>query len=155
MHWIDIAADFRQRPAPDFRLSDADGQEVSAYQFRRRQHLVLVFVPGATTPALAPFLAALAEAQDELAQASATVLAIAPRPQPVPLTLLVDADNAVRERYAALLAPDQSPARDEPFVVILNRYGVPEAGARDMADGAQAASDLVTRVWGIEYQCSL
>ena len=148
--------------APDFQLTASDGQPVTRSQFRQKKHLVLVFLPDPEMPNSQPLINALAAAHDELAQASAAVYLISAHEpaDPLPLPLLIDPEGAVRQVYATLfhaaLAPvSAAPADHDSFLVILNRYGVLEFAGRDLDNAASVTEDVVTRVWGLEYQCSL
>ena len=155
MTWIEFGPAGRQHGAPDFRLTSAEGKTISRAQFRQRQHLVLLFLPVPTPPAVYDVVERLASARDDLAQASAEAYALSASPlaRPAALPLLVDADNAVRQRYAALLPPDRHPASEEPFVVILDRFGAPAYARRGLPDAGALNEEIVTRVWGLEYEC--
>ncbi|MEW6578403.1 MAG: hypothetical protein AB1435_04325 [Chloroflexota bacterium] len=155
MIWIEFGPAGRQYGAPDFRLTSAEGEVVSRVQFRQHEHLILLFLPVSMQPPTGEALQRLASARDDLAGASAAVYALGTSPlaRPAPLPLLVDADGAVRQRYAALFPPDQRPASDEPFVVILDRYGAPAYARRGLPDAGAINEELLTRVWGLEYEC--
>jgi peroxiredoxin len=155
MTWIEFGPAGRQRSAPDFRLTSVEGKTVSRAQFRQRQHLVLLFLPVPAPPPVHDGMECLAAARDDLAQASAEAYALSASPlaRPAALPLLVDADNAVRQAYAALFPPDQRPASAEPFVVILDRYGAPAYARRDLPDAGALGEEILSRLWGLEHEC--
>ena len=155
MTWIEFGPAGRQYGAPDFRLVSTAGETVSRAQFRQRTHLVLLFLPASWPPSMGEALQRLAAARDDLAGASAMAYALstAAAPHLTALPLLVDGDGAVRQEYAALVPPDQRPASGEPFVVILDRYGAPAYARRGLPDAGSISDEIVTRVWGLEYEC--
>ena len=155
MTWIEFGPAGRQYGAPDFRLVSAEGEVVSRAQFRQHEHLILLFLPASLPPSTGEALQRLAAARDDLAEASAALYALGESslPHRAALPLLVDADGAVRQAYAALFPPDQRPASDEPFVVILDRYGAPAYARRGLPDAGAISEELLTRVWGLEYEC--
>ena len=155
MTWIEFGPAGRQYGAPDFRLASTEGEVVSRTQFRQRTHLVLLFLPASLPPATGEALQRLAAARNDLAEASAALyaLGVSSLAYRAALPLLVDADGAVRQAYAALFPPDQCPASDEPFVVILDRYGAPAYARRGLPDAGTISEELLTRTWGLEYEC--
>ncbi|MCL4238691.1 MAG: redoxin domain-containing protein [Anaerolineae bacterium] len=155
MTWIEFGPAGRQHGAPDFRLVSTTGETVSRVQFRQRTHLVLLFLPASLPPSAGEALQRLAAARDDLAEASAALYALGDSSLAgrVALPLLVDADGAVRQAYAALFPPDQRPTNAEPFAVILDRYGAPAFIRRGLPDASAISEEFLTRVWGLEYEC--
>ena len=155
MTWIEFGPAGRQYGAPDFRLTSVEGETVSRAQFRQRTHLVLLFLPASWSPSTSEALQRLVAAQDDLAEASAVayVLSAVAAPSVPALPLLVDGDGAVRQRYVALFPPEQRPASDEPFVVLLDRYGTPAYTRRGLPDVGTISEEILTRLWALEYEC--
>src|SRR5271165_555473 len=97
-------------PAPDFTLTDADGQEVSLSSFRG-QRVIVYFYPAAMTPGCTTQACDFRDNLADLNSAGITVLGISPD-QPAKLAkfrdkesltfpLLSDPDHAVLEAYGA------------------------------------------------------
>jgi peroxiredoxin Q/BCP len=94
--------------APDFELSDQDGNRVRLRDLRGRR-VVLYFYPKADTPGCTTQACGIRDRGGEYAQAGATVLGVSPDPvkavkkfhdkQSLNFTLLADEDHAVCERY--------------------------------------------------------
>jgi peroxiredoxin Q/BCP len=97
-------------PAPDFTLSDADGQPVSLSSFRG-QRVIVYFYPAAMTPGCTTQACDFRDNQSSLNNKNITVLGISPD-QPAKLArfrdrdgltfpLLSDPDRAVLQAYGA------------------------------------------------------
>ena len=94
--------------APDFTLSDQDGEPVTLSALRG-QTVVVYFYPKADTPGCTTQACSIRDRGDEYAAAGATVLGISPDPvkkvkkfhdkQSLNFTLLADADHAVCDAY--------------------------------------------------------
>ena len=94
--------------APDFELSDQDGNAVKLSDLRGRK-VVLYFYPKADTPGCTTQACGIRDRSGEYEQAGATVLGVSPDPvkavkkfhdkQSLNFTLLADTDHAVAERY--------------------------------------------------------
>ncbi|NLX10820.1 MAG: redoxin domain-containing protein [Chloroflexi bacterium] len=155
MYWTELSSHRLHAVAPDFRLQTAAGETITRAQYRQRQHLVLAFLPDPTAPEVQTLLDGLAAQHDEFAQASAALYIVStqPAPLPAPLVLLIDPGGTVRDTYAAIFAPDEQPAPGEPFTIILDRYGTPAGAAVGVPDSDTVAADLLSWVWGIEYDC--
>jgi len=151
MPWLDFGPQAQQISAPDFRLQTLDGATVTRRGFHSRAHLVLCFLPEALSAADRARLQHLADAQEEIAGAAARLIVLTGRAEALPpaLPLLLDPDRAVRRSYGALFPPEQAPAEDEPFVIILDRFGAPAFAAVGLPD----ADDVLTRLWGLQYEC--
>ena len=106
-------ADKRLAPgdeAPDFTLSDADGNEVTLSSLRG-QRVIVYFYPAAMTPGCTKQACDFRDSQAELAAAGTTVLGISPdKPEKLArfrekeglnFTLLSDPDRKVLEAYGA------------------------------------------------------
>lgn len=152
MPWIEFGPLGRQSSVPDFRLQTPDGVTVARRSFHSRAHLVLCFLPQALPAADRARLQRLADAQEEVAGADArlyTLIAAPPDSFPSALPLLLDPDRAIRRGYAALFPPDQAPTDDEPFVILVDRYGAPAFAAVGLPD----TDEIVARLWGLQYEC--
>lgn len=94
--------------APDFTLSDQDGNDVSLSDFAGRT-VVLYFYPKANTSGCTTQACGIRDHRADYAEAGATVLGVSPDPvkdvkrfhdaQELDFTLLADADHAVCEAY--------------------------------------------------------
>ena len=94
--------------APDFTLSDQDGEPVTLSALRG-QTVVVYFYPKADTPGCTTQACSIRDRGDEYAAVGATVLGISPDPvakvkrfhdkRSLNFTLLADADHAVCEAY--------------------------------------------------------
>jgi peroxiredoxin len=152
MSWIEFGPLGRQSSVPDFRLQTPDGVTVVRRSFHSRAHLVLCFLPEALSAADRARLQRLADAQEEVAGADARLYALIAAPRdslPPSLSLLLDPDRAMRRSYAALFPPEQTPAEGEPFVIIVDRYGAPAFAVHGVPD----ADEVLTRLWGLQYEC--
>lgn len=151
MRWIEFGPEGRQASAPDFRLRTPEGTTVARAEFQRRQHLTLCFVPASLSQEDHQRLRHLAEVQHDIAQASARLYLLAGRVDArlSALPVLLDVDSAIRQRYAALFPLEQAPSPDAPFVVIVDRYGAPAYAAV----GIPPADEVLTRLWGLQYEC--
>jgi len=97
-------------PAPDFTLSDQDGQPVTLSALRGR-NVVLYFYPKADTPGCTKQACGVRDHSADYKQANAVVLGISKDPVDdlrkfadkygLPFTLLSDEGNAVKEQYDA------------------------------------------------------
>jgi len=97
-------------PAPDFTLSDQDGQPVTLSALRGR-NVVLYFYPKADTPGCTKQACGVRDHSADYEQANAVVLGISKDPVDdlrkfadkygLPFTLLSDEGNAVKEQYDA------------------------------------------------------
>jgi peroxiredoxin Q/BCP len=95
-------------PAPDFELSDQDGNPVELRSLRGRP-VVLYFYPKADTPGCTTQACGVRDRHDDYAAAGAVVLGVSPDPvakvqrfhakYDLDFTLLADPDHAVAERY--------------------------------------------------------
>ncbi len=151
MSWLDFGPQAQQVSAPDFRLQTPDGAPITRRGFHSRAHLVLCFLPETLSAADRTRLQRLAQAQDDIVGATAHLYALTAQAHTFSfaLPLLLDPDRAVRRSYAALFPPEQTPAEDEPFVVILDRYGAPAFASANLPD----ADEVLTRLWGLQYEC--
>ena len=96
------------QPAPDFTLSDQDGNDVSLSDFAGRT-VVLYFYPKADTPGCTTQACSIRDRGSEYADAGATVLGVSPDSvkavkkfhdkQSLDFTLLADTDHAIAEQY--------------------------------------------------------
>jgi thioredoxin-dependent peroxiredoxin len=94
--------------APDFELSDHDGNPVRLSDLRGRR-VVLYFYPKADTPGCTTQACGIRDHQSDYDAAGVTVLGVSPDPvdavkrfhdkQHLSFTLLADPDHAVCERY--------------------------------------------------------
>lgn len=155
MRWIELGRACQQHLAPDFRLVSAEGRAVTRAQFRHRLHLVLIFLSDASEPTARQLLDAVAALRPRLAHASAAVYVVAPTAEDreLPVPVLHDRDNAVRQRYAALLPRAERPDENEPFIVILDRYGTLAHAARGALEGTEVADEILSWVQGIQHEC--
>jgi peroxiredoxin Q/BCP len=95
-------------PAPDFELSDQNGERVRLSSLRGRS-VVLYFYPAAMTPGCTKQACGIRDRHGEFEAAGAVVLGISPdkpkrlkhfeRAFGLPFTLLSDRDHAVAKRY--------------------------------------------------------
>lgn len=96
------------RKAPDFKLSDQDGNVVNLSTLRGAP-VVVYFYPKAGTPGCTTQACGVRDREADYAAAGATVLGVSPDPvakvkkfhdeQGLNFTLLADPDHAVAERY--------------------------------------------------------
>jgi thioredoxin-dependent peroxiredoxin len=96
------------QPAPDFELSDQDGNPVALRDLRGRR-VVLYFYPKADTPGCTAQACGIRDHQADYDAAGATVIGVSPDPvkavkrfhdkYALPFRLLADEDHAVAERY--------------------------------------------------------
>jgi peroxiredoxin Q/BCP len=96
------------QPAPDFELSDQDGNSVALRDLRGRR-VVLYFYPKADTPGCTAQACGIRDHQADYDAAGATVIGVSPDPvkavkrfhdkYALPFRLLADEDHAVAERY--------------------------------------------------------
>ena len=96
------------RKAPDFKLSDQDGNVVKLSTLRGGP-VVVYFYPKAGTPGCTTQACGVRDREADYAAAGATVLGVSPDPvakvkkfhdeQGLNFTLLADPDHAVAERY--------------------------------------------------------
>ena len=96
------------QPAPDFKLPDQDGEDVSLRDLRGRR-VVLYFYPKADTPGCTTQACGIRDRGADYDAAGAAVLGVSPDPvkdvkefhdrQSLNFTLLADADHAVCEQY--------------------------------------------------------
>lgn len=106
-------ADNRLAPgdeAPDFTLSDADGNTVTLSSLRG-QRVIVYFYPAAMTPGCTKEACDFRDSRDGLAQAGTTVIGISPDPpqklarfrekEGLNFTLLSDPDRKVLAAYGA------------------------------------------------------
>lgn len=106
-------ADNRLAPgdeAPDFTLSDADGNTVTLSSLRG-QRVIVYFYPAAMTPGCTKEACDFRDSRDDLAQAGTTVIGISPDPpqklarfrekEGLNFTLLSDPDRKVLAAYGA------------------------------------------------------
>ncbi|MGQ9851112.1 MAG: hypothetical protein ACUVSU_13785 [Aggregatilineaceae bacterium] len=151
MPWIEFGPQGQQSTAPEFCLQTSGGEMVTRGQFRHRQHLVLCFVPRTLSAADHEQVQRLRDAQDDIAEASARLYLLARHASALSpgLPLLLDPDDAVRQRYAALFSPGEVPSADEPFTVILDRYGAPA----HITTGWPEVGEVLVRLWGLQYEC--
>lgn len=155
MRWIELGRACQERLAPDFRLTTGDGKTVTRAQFRHRSHLILIFLPDPRAPEAQRLLADVARLRPRLGHADATVYAVSPGAQAgeAPVPVLHDSGNAVCRRYAALLPEAGRPASDEPFIIILDRYGTLAHAARGAVDRRGIAEEILSWVQGIQHEC--
>jgi peroxiredoxin Q/BCP len=95
-------------PAPDFTLSDQDGNPVTLSEHRGRW-VALYFYPKADTPGCTKQACGVRDHSADYEAANAVVLGVSPDPVPelrafadkygLPFTLLSDVDHQVAERY--------------------------------------------------------
>ena len=97
-------------PAPDFALSDADGNTVRLADFRKRK-VVVYFYPAAMTPGCTVEACDFRDSLSVLSVGGTDVLGVSPDPldrlvkfrekEQLNFPLLSDPDHAVMERYGA------------------------------------------------------
>ena len=97
-------------PAPDFTLSDQDGQPVTLSALRGR-NVVLYFYPKADTPGCTKQACGVRDHSADYEQANTVVLGISKDPVEdlrkfadkygLPFTLLSDEGNAIKDEYGA------------------------------------------------------
>ncbi len=97
--------------APNFTLTNQDGEAVSLKDFRGKQNVVLYFYPKASTPGCTTQACGLRDAQKELASLDTVILGVSPDKeaalrkfidkQGLNFDLLSDPDHAVAEKYGA------------------------------------------------------
>lgn len=95
-------------PAPDFTLSDADGNPVSLSDFKG-QKVVLYFYPKDDTPGCTKEACAFRDAQDDYMEANAVVIGVSPDSEKshqrfrekydLPFLLLADPERQAIEGY--------------------------------------------------------
>jgi peroxiredoxin Q/BCP len=98
-------------PAPDFALPDEDGDPVRLKTLLAAARVLLVFFPGAASPASERHLGAIRDRHAELEAAGIEVLAVSPDDHDthrqfrdrldLPFPLLADVDRAVAAAYDA------------------------------------------------------
>jgi peroxiredoxin Q/BCP len=90
-------------PAPDFSLTDADGQTVALKDFRKRK-VVVYFYPAAMTPGCTKQACDFRDSRDSLAAAGYAVLGVSPD-KPEKLAKFRDRDSIT---FPLLSDPDRS-----------------------------------------------
>lgn len=98
------------KPAPDFSLTNQNGETVSLSQYRGKTAIVY-FYPKAMTPGCTVQACSLRDSEASLSDANTAVLAISPDPyarlkkfeekEDLNFTLLSDEDHAVADQYGA------------------------------------------------------
>ncbi len=134
--------------APNFSLESADGTLHTRSQFRNRAGLVLIFVPSAADPALAPFLNGIAQDEAEYRAMKVRVFVVAQRKGASPLTVLDDFAGATWHDYSASQMPGYG-------VFVLDIYG--GVDSQRVTDNPKALPDAETvRIWAqtAMYRCS-
>lgn len=95
--------------APDFRLSDQHGKEVSLANFRGRKAVVLYFYPKDETPGCTKEACSFRDSYEDFVKAGAEVIGVSgdsvakhqafAQHHRLPFTLLADEGNALRKAY--------------------------------------------------------
>lgn len=154
MHWHELGRVRSGLVAPDFALVSGSGDTVMRSQYRQRSNVVLFFIPGSDARALAPVADLLTTRSASFEEASARVYALHPQPDPAngARVLLADPGDAVRAAYAGLFPEGHEPGPDEPFALVLDRYGKPWYAGHGALDEA-AVDEALTKLWAIEYDC--
>jgi peroxiredoxin len=155
MRWIELGRACQESLAPGFRLPVTTGGEVTRAQFRQRAQLVLLFLPEIESQGARGLLEEVERLGPKLRQAEAKVYVVSSNPgsQVAPIPVLNDRESVVRDQYAALLPPGEQPGNDEPFIVILDRYGAPAHAARGPLDREGIAAEILDWLKGIQHEC--
>ena len=95
--------------APDFRLKDQDGRQVSLADFRGKKAVVLYFYPKDETPGCTKEACSFRDAYEDFTKAGAEVIGVSgdsaekhasfAANHRLPFTLLADEGNALRKKY--------------------------------------------------------
>jgi peroxiredoxin Q/BCP len=95
--------------APDFKLHDQKGREVSLSEFRGKKAVVLYFYPKDETPGCTKEACSFRDSYEDFVRAGAEVIGVSgdsvakhqsfAEHHRLPFTLLADADNALRKAY--------------------------------------------------------
>jgi len=145
---------------PTFTLPASMGSNISTWQYKQRQNLVLVFYRG-DRPGAAAYLQTLAERYQTLRDEDAEVLAISPEPVAVlrarqnawglPFPLLADPDGTVIARFTGW---DGERHKLRPALYIADRFGALYArfDASDERD-LPGPEDIRTELEFIAIQC--
>lgn len=153
--WVRFDPEDRESPAPDFCLTDTQGQEVCLSDFRGDCSLLIYF---ARSPEARRTLHDLVSREEEIRQAGARLLVIAPAAlADLPVVLwLADADGSTREAYAGLMAPGLT-RPDEDLLFVLDEFGGVYAallGAEKAAKGdASTLAQALSWLEFISIQC--
>ena len=155
MRWIEFGPAARRSAAPSFELALPDGTPVTRSQYRSKAQLVLVFAEDHAQPDVDRLLQSLAARHDEFTEVPAPVYAVSPDAPPgaTAIPVLVDRQGQVGDAYRDLFPPGDSPADGEPFVFVLDRYGTPGFAGYGLSAPDEDAEAILTRVWGLAYEC--
>lgn len=155
MRWIEFGPAARQHAAPSFELALPDGVPVTRSQFRSKRRLILVFARDLSEPGARRLIQSLAARSNELEEIPASAYVISPdtAPTTTPLPVLNDRHGRVSRAYRELLPPDEQLADGELFVFILDHYGAPGFAGHSPSEPDEAAEAIVTRTWGLAYEC--
>jgi peroxiredoxin len=114
---------------PAFTLPGADGMPHSPWDYKQREHLILLFLNSATSSATRNVLRAFAKAYSAFREEQCSVLAISSDPVLVnlqtqgelhlPYSLLADPKGEVHSRYTIW---DATTGRLNPCIVLADRY---------------------------------
>lgn len=115
---------------PTFTLPGPDGMPHSPWDYKQRQHLVLLFVPSTTTTEARGLLRAFALHYTAFREESCAILAISPDPVitnlqtqeelHLPFPLLADPQAGVISRYTQW---DNTTGTLSPSILLADRYG--------------------------------
>ncbi|MCC6800928.1 MAG: hypothetical protein IT325_12495 [Anaerolineae bacterium] len=154
MHWHELGRVRSGMVAPDFALISGSGDIVTRSQYRQRSHLALFFIPASGAATVAPVVDLLTARGASFDEASARAYAIAPQPDPAngSRLLLADPGDTARAAYADLFPEGDEPGPDEPFALVLDRYGKPWYAGHGAIDEA-AVDEALTKLWAMEYDC--
>ncbi len=139
-------------------LMNARGESVTISDFREQSNLVLLFSHGLGCQHCQQLVEQLALRSQELRFADAQVLIVQPSGAIEQVTLLPplhlvwDHEGAAWRRFSGLL--EQSVAQDALLVVILDRYGAPQAACSVFhGDERNLVAEILEHLTFIAIQC--
>lgn len=150
---------FGAKPLPYFKLPDADGREISSWDFRQRCPLVVAVVHGLDCRDCTKWLQETRALDARLQQIKGKLLLVVPAPveklAPLPrqygdaTKLLADADNHYRGKLA-----QAEVVGTNPVVLIVDRYGdIAEVFEVDAAHAFPSSQQILSALEFVEHQC--
>jgi peroxiredoxin len=150
---------FGTKPLPYFKLLNADGQEISSWDFRQRCPLVIAVVHGLDCRDCADWLKASRELDEHIQQVKGKLLIIIPAPVESLAALQKHLGNATSlfadpdESYRQKLAVAHLAGRI-PVVLVIDRYGdIAEIFEVNAAHAFPDPTQILNALEFVEHQC--
>ena len=145
-------------PAISKPLVDAHGRSIALGKFREQSNLVLLFSHGLECQGCQQLVKQFLARSQDLSFADAQLLVVQPsganreRALPFPLHLVWDPEGSVQDGFKTLVGQPVTP--DEILVVILDRYGAPQAACSVSHDEkANVVAQTLEHLTFIAIQC--